>query len=166
MIDFTYLVYKSKTSTSHIHFKELEIIYLLIRNNYLLTPIFTSVFLVKLPQEGLGSSTSIQWEVASVWIWYKRKNVIILFSYQKELRDMAICSYTPKVCVRDGILIWISWVSCSVISGVSVKTNLNFCHISEGRGPHTGFLQLPYMTAMPLRVALSDSRLLLSLLAR
>lgn len=37
-----------------------------------------------------------------------REKKIFLFSYQKELRDMVICSYTPKVCVRDGILIWIS----------------------------------------------------------
>lgn len=55
---------------------------------------------------------------------------------------------------------------CSAISNVSVKADLNFCHISEGSRPQTGLLQLPYMTAMPQRVALSDRRYFLSLLAR
>lgn len=47
---------------------------------------------------------------------------------------------------------------CSAISNVSVKADLNFCHISKGSRPQTGLLQLPYVTAMPQRVALTDRR--------
>lgn len=55
---------------------------------------------------------------------------------------------------------------CSAISNVSVKADLNFHHISKGSRPQTGLLQLPYMTAMLQRVALTDRRHFLSQLAR